>query len=198
MAVAEHICISIRRARARRPAWREIAAWYRSFDRPLGAFLLRATRSQADAEDLKQEAFLRLWHAHSHSHIDNPRAFLFTTAANLVKDRSRRAYTRMARTAVCVKDIDIPDFASEPSRIAESGQVFAQIVQTLAGLHPNTQKAFLLDRVQLHSQAEIAAQMCITVSMVEKHIRNAMTALERDGIVQPRRVFRSASRASDE
>ena len=89
------------------------------------------------------------------------------------------------RTALQVDEIEIAD-ACEPSQVMESQQALAQVVDVLAQLRTSTRKAFLLDRVELYSNAQIAARLGVTVSMVEKHIKFAMVAFETTGIEQPR------------
>lgn len=175
--------------RSSRDSWNDIAEWYERYREPLGGYLRLRTRSAYDAEDIVQEAFLHLWFARSSGPIHNPKAFLFTTASNLLRDQSRRAHIRAMQTAVHVEDVDIPDFASEPSRIMEAEQALTQIVSTLRQLRPPTRKVFLLDRLQLRSHTDIAARVGVTVSMVEKHMSYAMSALEESGFEQPRHSF---------
>lgn len=168
-----------------RESWMNIAEWYERYEEPLLGYLAQLTRSVHDAEDIAQEAFLHLWFARSSGPIHNPKAFLFTTASNLVRDKCRLAHTHAMKAAVPLEDVDVTD-SSEPSQVVESEQALAQIVKTLEQLRPSTQKAFILDRVELCSHPQIAARMGITVSMVEKHISYAMTALEGNGFEQPR------------
>lgn len=155
---------------------------YQSFGVPLRAFLTRHTRSIQDAEDLAQEVFLRMWRVGTHNEIHHLRGLVFKMANNLLKDRSRRTYTRMMRNAVSTLDLELPDVANEPSYLLESLQTLTVFSQTLAKLRPGTRTAFLLYRLESHSQAQIAAQMGISVSMVEKHISYAMAALRGAGI----------------
>jgi RNA polymerase sigma-70 factor (ECF subfamily) len=171
--------------RASRQSWTDIAQWYACYAEPLVSYLVKLTRSRHDAEDIAHEAFLHLWFARSSAPIHSPKAFLFTTASNLVKDKSRLAHTHAMKATVPLEDVDVTDL-SEPSQVVESEQALALIVETLEQLRPSTQKAFMLDRVELCSHPQIAARMGITVSMVEKHINYAMTALEGNGIEQPR------------
>lgn len=165
---------------------RDIGGWYDEFFDALRGYLFHCLHSSHDAEDIAHEAFLHLWLARSSGPIYNPKAFLFTTATNLLKDLYRRAHTRAMRTRVPVEDVEIPDLSSDPASILESGQTLALIARTLEQLRPSTRKAFLLDRVELCSHSKIAARMGVTVSMVEKHISNAMTAFEATGFEQPR------------
>lgn len=172
-----------------RARWGEVAEWYQRYRTSLRAYLTLRTRSAYDAEDIVQEAFLHLWFAGSSGPIQNPKAFLFTTASNLLRDQLRRARIRALQSAVQVDDVDIPDFVSEPSRIVESEQALARIVGTLRQLQPSTREVFLLDRLQLWSHANIASRIGVSVSMVEKHMNYAMTAFEKSGFEQPRHCF---------
>jgi RNA polymerase sigma-70 factor (ECF subfamily) len=171
--------------RPSRESWTDIAEWYERYQEPLLGYAAQLTRSLHDAEDIAQEAFVHLWFARSSGPIHNPKAFLFATASNLVKDKCRLAHTQAMRAAVPVEDVEIPDL-SDPSQAVESDEALALILSTLQHLRPCTQKAFFLDRVELCSHAQIAARMGVTVSMVEKHISYAMTALEGSGFEQPR------------
>jgi RNA polymerase sigma factor (sigma-70 family) len=166
--------------RAIRPA--QLVSCYQSFAAPLRAFLVRQTRSTHDAEDLAQEVFLRMWRMGAGSEVRHQRALVYKTANNLLKDRSRRFYTRMMHNAVPAVDVELVDCATEPSGLLESAQTLAAFNTTLAGMRPATRQAFLMYRVEVRSQSQIAAEMRISVSMVEKHISYAMAALREAGI----------------
>lgn len=58
---------------------------------PLVRYLSKKVRSNEDANDLAQEAFLRMHKFQQSRQLDNARAFLFKTANNLVVDQIRRA-----------------------------------------------------------------------------------------------------------
>lgn len=159
-----------------------ISHCYRDLDAPLRAFLARRTHSMCDAEDLAQEAFLRLLRMEDRDGIRSLKSFLFKTATNLARDRVRRSHTRMMRGAVPASEIDLPDTGTEPSQTLESMQAAAAFTRVLNELRPSTRQAFLLYRLEACSHAEIARQMGISVSMVEKHVSAAMAALQRAGI----------------
>lgn len=163
----------------------ELARWYAEYSDLLRGYLAKMSHSVHDAEDIMQEAFLHVWFAASAGPILNPKALLFTTAQNLLKDHVRRAHTQAMRAALQVDEVEIPD-SCDPSQVMESEEALAQIVDILGRLRTPTRKAFILDRVELCSHAQIAARMGITVSMVEKHIRLCMDAFESTGFEQPR------------
>lgn len=156
---------------------------FQGLDAPLRAFLAQQTRSLDDAEDLVQEIFLRLWRMGARSEIRSFKAFAFKMACNLVKDRSRRTYTRMMRQAVPAGDVQLSDMGEgEPSSVVQSLQMIGIVAETLAKLRPSTRDAFLLYRLEAWSHAQIAARMGISVSMVEKHVSQATAALRNAGI----------------
>jgi DNA-directed RNA polymerase specialized sigma24 family protein len=64
-----------------------------------------------------------------------------------------------------------------PDQWLELAQQLAQAERTLDSLKPNTRHAFLRHRVHGESYAAIALEMHVSVSMVEKHIVSAATAL---------------------
>ncbi|WP_161966192.1 RNA polymerase sigma factor [Steroidobacter cummioxidans] len=156
---------------------------FRGLDGPLRAFLTQQTRSQDDAEDLVQEIFLRLWRMGARSEIRSLKAFAFKMACNMVKDRSRRTYTRMMRQAVPAGDIQLSDMGEgEPSSVVQSLQMLGIVAETLARLRPATREAFVLYRLEACPHSQIAARMGISVSMVEKHVSQANLALRNAGV----------------
>jgi DNA-directed RNA polymerase specialized sigma24 family protein len=67
-------------------------AFYGSVHRPVFGALRVITGNRTDAEDISEEAFLRVWERWERvALMDNPEAFLFRTAMNVFRNRSRRA-----------------------------------------------------------------------------------------------------------
>jgi DNA-directed RNA polymerase specialized sigma24 family protein len=60
------------------------------FSGPLLSFFLRRIKNRAQAEDLAQEVLLRLICAADVAWIENPDSYVFTAAANLLRDHRRR------------------------------------------------------------------------------------------------------------
>jgi len=161
-----------------------ICAHFLSVADGLRAFLRRHTRSRADAEDLTQEIFLRIWRHGAAGEIRKFNALAYQIARNLVCDRSRRGYTRLAQHSTSFSDIDLSDYTQEPCSQVEAWQTLAALSSALHELRPQTRRAFWLHRIDSWSHARIAAAMGISVSMVEKHISHAMSALRRAAAVE--------------
>jgi RNA polymerase sigma-70 factor (ECF subfamily) len=146
-------------------------------------YLARSTGSPHDAEDLAQEVYLRLARMRSVSGISDTRAFVFRTAKNLLRDRLRRRRTRgrwLERDATC--RFEAPDYTSEPSLELESIEMMRGLRCVLGRLKSSTRIAFLRYRVDERAQGEIAAELGVSVSMVEKHVKSATRALRDAGV----------------
>ena len=71
----------------------EFCALYEAHSRRLWAYVARATRSRATADDIVQETFLRIFEATSmnRADADHRRNYLYTIATNLIRrDHGRR------------------------------------------------------------------------------------------------------------
>jgi RNA polymerase sigma factor (sigma-70 family) len=154
-----------------------LTALYVRFSDPLKRYFRGYRLNAADVEDLAQEVFVRMAGCRRPTDLHKPEAFVFTLAKNLVRDRARRLHTRATTHSVRLDDIDLSCRRPTPDRWLELAQQLAQAERTLASLKPNTRHAFLRHRVHGESYAAIALEMHVSVSMVEKHIVSAATAL---------------------
>lgn len=149
----------------------------RRFRPALMSFFLRRLRNHADAEDLTQEVFIRL--ARSGAEIETPQAYIFQTAANLLRDRARqektRADYRLGLGAVEQTTVEILD----PDRVLLGRETLAQLVAGLRELPERTRGVFILNRLENMSRIDIAASFGISISAVEKHLGRAMAHLTR-------------------
>ncbi|WP_374471111.1 RNA polymerase sigma factor [Phenylobacterium sp.] len=137
----------------------------------------------AAAEDLAQELYLKLAGRPAGAEADNVAAFLFRTATNLMLDRTRgerRAAARDAawRTTAHV-DLGAEQLADEPpaDEAVASRQRLRQLVDAVAELPPQMQRAFRLHKLEGLSHAETARVMGLSVKSVEKHVSAALKAL---------------------
>ena len=151
------------------------------FSRPLRGYFRRRVRSVADADDLVQDVFARLSKLENPAEIDNAAAYVFSIAANLLKDRARRAGARLA-------DSHEPyDEAEHGSGLRETPEIRAiaredldTVARVIASLPTKTQTVFLLHRFDGLKYREIAEVTGSAVSTVEKHMIAALAALSKN------------------
>jgi RNA polymerase sigma-70 factor (ECF subfamily) len=156
---------------------RRMSAAYRQ---PLTRFFRRRTGSDAEADDLTQEVFLRLLRHPDASSIDNPEAFLFRTAVNLLRDRARRAHTRAQGLSELTLRLDGVEGLS-PQRVLEGRQSLDRALRALGELDVRARDAFMLHRLEGLKYAEIAELFGVSVSSVEKYVIKALAHLARRG-----------------
>jgi RNA polymerase sigma factor (sigma-70 family) len=160
------------------PHTESLGALHARFAAPLQRFFRGYRLNSADVEDLTQDVFVRLAGPTAQTELLKPDAFVFTLARNLVRDRARRSHTRAASMRVDMADIgDLSCHRPTPEEALELQQSLQRADLVLAALKPRTRQAFELHRVHGNSYAEIATEMKISISMVEKHIMAAILAL---------------------
>ncbi len=145
----------------------------------LKGFFMRSV-DETEAEDLIQELFIRLIRQVDKVPPDNPRGFLLAAATNLLRDRWRRRAVRKLDQMDCIDDFiyEFEDaYEFEPSLWYEQIEKLEQLDAALSGVGPKVASAFSRHRVEGSSYAEIAEDMGVSVSMVEKYISSALVVL---------------------
>jgi RNA polymerase sigma-70 factor (ECF subfamily) len=138
---------------ARRADEAELAAIYAERRHELLAFLVGMTRDPETAEDVLQEAFLRLVQESRAGRMpEEPRAWLYRVAANAAIDRSRRGQA-LARFLPRLFSRDEPDV---PETAALRGERDAELHRALGRLSSDRRAALLL-AARGFSGAEVAS-----------------------------------------
>jgi RNA polymerase sigma-70 factor (ECF subfamily) len=138
---------------------------------------LMLTVSEADAQDLLHDVYLRMANHGDLSSVQNMRAFMFTTATNLLRDRWRKANAKFAPTLVNYEDCYLSDEAGDPCEVVDWQDRLGRVRRAISQLPNKPRLAFELSRLQSRSYAEIAEQLQVSVSMIEKHISFALNRI---------------------
>lgn len=142
-------------------------------------FLTRQVRDRDTAADLAQESYVRVLSAQSAGQaVRDMRALLYRTARNLVIDQHRRAVVRRHEGLDSLPPDQQPlaPHYLQPEEVLASQQVVRAYMDTIAALPPRCREAFVLYVFDELGHAQIALQMGISVSMVEKHVVRGMVA----------------------
>jgi RNA polymerase sigma factor (sigma-70 family) len=142
-------------------------------------FLRRRGRSREDAEDLIQEAMLRLHVYRQEALVANEEAFLRHAVHNLAIDQHRRDRLDLRRE-VPLEDFDartpLIAQASTPEESLEAQQRLGSIRALLDGVSRRTRDIYFAHRAG-YSYAEIAGHMGISHITIKRHIARALLAL---------------------
>jgi len=158
------------------------------------SFLRRRGRSREDAEDLIQEAMLRLHVYRQDALVANEEAFLRQAVHNLAIDQHRRDRLDLRRE-VPLADFDartpLIEQAATPEETLEAQQRLGSIRALLDGVSRRTREIYFAHRAG-YSYAEIADHMGISGITIKRHIARALLALmeqgnaEKNGISDPK------------
>ena len=137
-------------------------------------FLRRRSPTAEDAADLAQDTFTRL-SAVDIRQIREPESFLLTAALNLLRDRARSAKAQHVAMTVSVEDTQLVCPAPCPEQVLDGEQRMRSLEAALSELSPKCRAVFVLFHFDGVSQRDIAERLRISVSMVEKYVRQAMS-----------------------
>ena len=149
---------------------------FRGFYADILYFLRKRTDNASDAADMTQDVFAQWLDYRDRAKVEQPRAFLFQMARNLLRDHWRRQQVRHAAHGEHSESESEPmsDERDDPMAAAQRLQRLEHLKRLLAELSPRRREALMLHRFEGLSQAQIAERMGISVSMVEKHIALAL------------------------
>ena len=125
-----------------------------------------------EIEDIVQETYVRICQLENPQVIEQPKSFLMKTARNLAIDHLKKAETRLA-DGVEEEHQFHQDQDNSKDDIFEqvaSSQEFGHFCEAVRLLPVQCRKVFVLKKVYGYSQKEIARELEISESTVEKHI----------------------------
>lgn len=159
---------------------------FRDHGKSLRRFLVRRLGNEAEAEEIAQEALLRLHQLDDHAELDDARAFLFQVASNMAIDQLRRRALQSQHLreetehALDEQELETTGRGESPEEIAAAQERLAAIYQAIESMPENWRNAFLLHRVRGLSYNQIAKSMDVSVSSVEKYILEALKYLRQN------------------
>jgi RNA polymerase sigma factor (sigma-70 family) len=148
--------------------------WSDVFSR-IRAALRRRGRTEHDAEDLVQEAWIRLECASRTKTVDHPEAFLMQTALNLSIDWHRKRQCHGEEVAI--EDEILVDTAPGLEESLLARERLHQLVECMSRLDSRTRAILLAHRLEGMSYLQIAEQHRLSVSSVEKYVAKATLQL---------------------
>jgi RNA polymerase sigma factor (sigma-70 family) len=156
----------------------------RSFRGPLVAYFMKRVNNRNEAEDLTQEVFIRLLNHPDKNNGQTIDGYVFTIAANLLRDRAKSLATAHRSRVQSLEGLDEKDAFSaslvedrSPERVLVGRQTIQDVLDALSELGERTRDIFILARLENVQHREIATMYGISVSAVEKMMMKAMAHL---------------------
>ncbi len=145
---------------------------------PLKQYFLRRTKHAWDAQDLVQETWLRLLAIDSHDadEIRNPEAYLYTVAANLLKQHATMKQ-RIPQGSDGLEDI-LERFATPCDAAAGVDRELRRqrLGELISRLAPKCRAVLIMHYRDELGYREIAEQLQISANMVKKYIVKGLAA----------------------
>ena len=132
--------------------------------------VVRVTQNEEQAEEYLHMAFIRLQEYRLRSEVREPAAFLVRTAANLAVDEHRYRKVRAEVSQELADICNVADKQPIQTEVLLARQRLLRVREGLAQMSPRTRQIFLMHRLDGMKYREIATQLGITVSAVEKHV----------------------------
>ena len=143
-------------------------------EKVLKSFLARYLARRQDIDDVVQETFLKAYKAGQKTEIQSPKAFLFQVAKNTaLKELTRKSTLITGYIEDSVSPEVIEDTLSVEDQV-DTRQKLTLFGRAVATLPKQCKRAFILRKVYGLSHKEIAGQLNLSVSTVEKHVANGL------------------------
>src|SRR5262245_24977302 len=150
----------------------DLARLFEEHNAALIALLRAKLRSNQEARDVAQEAYVRLLQLDRLGTVSYLRTYLFRTALNIATDRLRSASVRVAahRDPIFARRVD----ELSPDRMALAQDELRVIAAALESLPAKPRYAFLLHRFADLDIDEVAERLGVTERMVRNYILQGM------------------------
>ncbi len=151
----------------------------------LRRFLNARLALQPDREDLLQEVFVRLSKLGDADdrltmRPEAVRSFLFTIATNLIRDSARRAKVRETDKHVSYDDEQSTTRVDTPEDQLEASQKLTLMMRALRRVKATHRRAFILSRRDNKSYRDIADDLGVSISTVEKYISAVLLEMRKE------------------
>lgn len=158
---------------------------YRKISFGIAFKLLRTTGVALDevremAQDVVQNIFLKLYTSGvAMDYIQNPEAYIAICSRNITLKFIREMWTRRHHDTEYSKIIGVYDTATTELELEQVNKMFKEVLEVVAPVLPDSQRAILVLKKEGFTLAEIAKVTNTTVYTVSNHIKALRKNLER-------------------
>jgi len=131
-------------------------------------WLLRLGVKAHELDDIIQDVYCRLLRLERFDHIEDPRAYLFRSARNVLLEQVRRSKVVSIMTVQNLDELGVADLGPSPESAVSSRAELNRVLGLIDGLPERCRQVFELRKVHGLSQAETAKALHISENIVEK------------------------------
>lgn len=137
---------------------------------------LKIVRTPEQADDVVQDAFIKVAEMKTLLCVRQPLAYLFQLVRNLAIDQHRQTALEWRYFTAEEDGLHVPAPTATPEAFVGNMQQLRLVAEALARLPERTCRAFELCRLGGHTQREVAAQLGVSATLVNFMIRDALTS----------------------
>jgi RNA polymerase sigma-70 factor (ECF subfamily) len=126
------------------------------------------------AEDITQDAFLKIWEKRESIKILTVKSLLYKIAGNMFLNRQEHKKVLFK----FINDYQVNEFSDAPDYELEMKEFDKRLQLTLAGMDEKNRVVFLMNRIDDLTYNEIAMNMGLSVKAVEKRMGKALSFLK--------------------
>ncbi len=152
----------------------QLSAYFVTYRSDLLSYIRTRVASPQLADDLLQQTFLRLLQRANWATVKNPKAYLKTTAKNVLADYYRLKSVSFNAAGVEYDEQRDADETWGPGRLLQSHQQLEQLTEALATLSSTVRRSFVLCRLYGYTHAEAGEMLGISPRTVEKHVAKGL------------------------
>ncbi|MVM36666.1 RNA polymerase sigma-70 factor [Spirosoma sp. HMF3257] len=156
---------------------------FRKYYRNLCNHAIRYVYSKEIAEDIVAEVFTNFWNGKVHENITTSyRSYLYTSVKNRVNNFIKLELNRNTSFDNC--NIDFQNYNNisvlQPDEITHFHELSQKLEIAIQHLPQQSRKAFQLNRLEGKKYSEVASEMQLTVSAVERLISRALLKIREE------------------
>lgn len=149
---------------------------YNTYAKDLRRFMFFKTQNVEKAEDLMQDAFVKLWDNCKSVNIDKVKSYLFTTANNMFINQVN--HEKVKRNYA--KSVTETESKESPEFIYIEKEFLEKINSTIASLPEKQREVFVMNRIEKKKYKEIAEILNISQKAVEKRMHQALLVMRKE------------------
>jgi RNA polymerase sigma factor (sigma-70 family) len=167
------------------PAAETIAHLFHEHNRALVGYLRARLRSEQEAKEVAQEAYVRLLQLQKPGTPGLLRAYLFKTATNIATDRLRhRGVRQRAAQVELFESLSASSTSDDPAEQLLARERTEQLLRCLEELPARCRQVFQMHRLEGLDQRAVADRIGVSERMVRRYVTYALVycRLRLDGL----------------